>query len=171
MKVMPILLAATVSFVTLVCADEALPPDVQRVIDQRAAAVAKIDKVYLQELDKLKTKYTKQGNLDVANKLMELIRNQGGVLTNSLKPFVGKWIYQSDDPNDRRRLPREFSDTNLIDDTGARHPYVVEGRTIRVNWSGSENRFEQLTFDPEHPDVMHGVNHNGTSLTYKRVKN
>lgn len=49
-----------------------LPPDVQRILDQRAAAIAKIDEAYLNELKRLKINYTKMGDLETANKLVEL---------------------------------------------------------------------------------------------------
>jgi hypothetical protein len=89
MKALLLILAA-LSIVTFVQAEEVLPPDVQRVVDQRAAAVAKIDKIYLQELEKLKVTYTKQGNLEVANTVMKLIEAVE-MPTVAKEPLVGRW--------------------------------------------------------------------------------
>ena len=58
---------------TLVSAGE-LPDDVQRLIDSRARAVLRIDLKFVSELEKLKTKYTKAGNLDSANAIAALIK-------------------------------------------------------------------------------------------------
>lgn len=52
-----------------------MPFDVQRIIDQRASAISKIDRIYVEELKKLKNNYTKQGNLEVALKINELLAN------------------------------------------------------------------------------------------------
>ena len=57
---------------TLVSAGE-LPDDVQRLIDKRGEAIAQIDVKFVNELEKLKTKYTKAGDLDSANAIVALI--------------------------------------------------------------------------------------------------
>jgi hypothetical protein len=58
---------------TIVSADQ-LPEDLQRLIDRRADGVAKIDTVFVGELEKLKIKYTKAGDLDAANAVVALIQ-------------------------------------------------------------------------------------------------
>lgn len=62
--------------------EEPLPSDVQRILDQRAAAIAKIDRTCVEELKKLKSNYTKQGNLEAAVKINELLKTveSGGEL-------------------------------------------------------------------------------------------
>lgn len=58
--------------ITLVSASE-LPDDVQRLIDKRSEAVAQINLKFVRELEKLKIKYTKAGDLDSANAIVALI--------------------------------------------------------------------------------------------------
>jgi hypothetical protein len=58
---------------TLVSAGE-LPDDVQRLIDKRGEAIAQIDLKFVNEMEKLKTKYTKAGDLDSANAIVALIK-------------------------------------------------------------------------------------------------
>lgn len=50
-----------------------LPPDVQRLVEQRNNAIQNIDKKFAEELDKLKVRYTKAGELDSANTIVNLI--------------------------------------------------------------------------------------------------
>ena len=50
-----------------------LPPDVQRLLSQRDAAVTKIDRVFVDQLEKLKVQYTKEANLEAANATVTLI--------------------------------------------------------------------------------------------------
>lgn len=57
---------------TLVSAGE-LPDDLQRLIEKRGEAIAQIDLKFVKELEKLKTKYTKAGDLDSANAIVALI--------------------------------------------------------------------------------------------------
>ena len=52
---------------------EELPSDVQRLFGKRNEAIAKIDRTFVNELEKLKVKYTKKGDLDSANAIVTLI--------------------------------------------------------------------------------------------------
>ena len=54
---------------------EELPIDIQSLLNKRNQAVAKIDQTLVQELEKLKVKYTKAGELDLANATVALIEN------------------------------------------------------------------------------------------------
>jgi hypothetical protein len=76
--------------------EDALPPDVHRVVDQRAAANDKIDKIYLQELEKLKINYTKNGDLSTANKIVSLkseivLKNEVKLPEATQEAIIGKW--------------------------------------------------------------------------------
>jgi hypothetical protein len=51
-----------------------LPSDVQRLFEQRNNAIQKIDVKFTEELDKLKVKYTKAGDLESANAILDLIK-------------------------------------------------------------------------------------------------
>jgi hypothetical protein len=50
-----------------------LPDDVQALVAKRDEAISRIDITFVRELEKLKVKYTKLGDLDSANKIVELI--------------------------------------------------------------------------------------------------
>ncbi|MEP2777164.1 MAG: hypothetical protein ABJQ29_15095 [Luteolibacter sp.] len=52
---------------------EELPGDVQRLFDKRNEAVTKIDRIFVNELEKLKLKYTRNGDLDSAISIVALI--------------------------------------------------------------------------------------------------
>lgn len=52
---------------------EELPNDVQLLVSKRNAAIAKIDHTFIEELEKLKVKYTKAGELESANATVALI--------------------------------------------------------------------------------------------------
>lgn len=71
-----------VSAFALVCSlttlAETLPHDVVKLKSQRDAKVAEIDRVFIAELEKLKTKYTKEGNHDAASGIAKLIADTHG---------------------------------------------------------------------------------------------
>lgn len=76
---------------------EELPREVERLISKRNEAVTKIDRTMVEELEKLKLQYTKDGDLEAANKTVELI----DLYTDaSLKEeLAGKWrIYDTKNP-------------------------------------------------------------------------
>jgi hypothetical protein len=50
-----------------------IPPELERLNEQRASKIAEIDKVYMSQLESLKIKFTKAGNLDAANQVVALI--------------------------------------------------------------------------------------------------
>ena len=69
---------------------------VQNAIDQRADAMAKINKIYVQELDKLKGAYTKKGDLETANSIVSLVKEAGAGGSDapaSEMAIVGKWSW------------------------------------------------------------------------------
>jgi hypothetical protein len=61
-------------FIGIAHADE-LPSDVKNLLEKRENAVSAIDKRLVEELEKLKVNYTKRGDLDAANAIVELINN------------------------------------------------------------------------------------------------
>jgi hypothetical protein len=50
-----------------------IPSDVKNLLDKRDGAVRVLDKRLVEELEKLKINYTKKGDLDAANAIVELI--------------------------------------------------------------------------------------------------
>jgi hypothetical protein len=83
-----------------------LPPDVQRLVSQRDAAVSKIDRVFVDQLDKLKVQYTKEGNLEAANATVTLIKkfriveDKEDNQSESLSDIFGKTFSWSADGKD-----------------------------------------------------------------------
>ena len=78
MNLARISLFSTVCLLVSPLAGEPLPSDIQRLVKQREDAIAKIDKTFLQELDKLKLKYAKRGDLDTANQVASLMKTVSG---------------------------------------------------------------------------------------------
>ena len=64
------------------------PAELKRLNEQRDREIAKIDEIYMQQLEKLKAKYLKIGDLDAANQV-------AGIL-DSFEPtaIVGNWHWQ-----------------------------------------------------------------------------
>lgn len=54
-----------------------LPPDVDKLLKQRNEAISTLNKRYVEELERLKLKYTKKGDLETANAIVELINATG----------------------------------------------------------------------------------------------
>ena len=69
-----------------------LPEEAQRLIDMRKEAVEKIDKKFINELEEIKTTYTKRGDLDSANAILELIRTVPFPIQIDTQ-FDGKWQF------------------------------------------------------------------------------
>lgn len=53
-----------------------LPSDAKWLTAKRAEAIEKIDRTYVKELEKLKVKYTKKGDLDSANAIVALMEDK-----------------------------------------------------------------------------------------------
>jgi hypothetical protein len=77
-----------------------IPSDVQNLLDKRNSAVRVLDKRLVEELEKLKINYTRKGDLDAANAIVELIGkyNTDGVDENVDKDMkatlIGtKWVW------------------------------------------------------------------------------
>jgi hypothetical protein len=131
-----LLILAAVSIFPLAQAEESMPPDVQRVVDQRAAAVAKIDKIYLQELEKLKLNYTKKGDLETANKIVALTKQVSlpfSVNTaEELKTFLEDtvWNWSSDESGSNPDKLKFYNDgTYNISVDSAKNPWSAQSAT------------------------------------------
>jgi hypothetical protein len=136
-----------------VLAEQPLPPDVERVVDQRAAAIAKIDRTYVQELEKLKINYTKQGNLNVANKIANLI------LESQSDNYVGKWI--------AGRAVTEIKPDGEATVSNFRGNWIVKESTLIIQWN---NGFTDSYELPPVDGVLIGKNQLGKPLRMTRKK-
>ncbi|MDQ8189190.1 hypothetical protein [Roseibacillus persicicus] len=101
-----------------------IPDDLERLNLQRERKIAEVNRIYLRELEELKVRYTKEGDLEMANKILAVISSfelkeedetwylkvtkwrweSGGVLTlrsngkatHTLWKYPGKWEKQDD---------------------------------------------------------------------------
>ncbi|MGJ8634290.1 MAG: hypothetical protein ACSHX7_10250 [Luteolibacter sp.] len=73
---------------------ETLPHDVLHLQSQRKLALEEIDSKYRIELEKLKIKYTKTGDLEAANAIVHVLNNLKSPSTNK-HPVIGKWEFDS----------------------------------------------------------------------------
>lgn len=176
-----LLILAVVSILPFSQAEEVLPPDVQRVVDQRAAAVAKIDKICLQELDKLKVNYTKLGNLDMALKIEMLAKGlatkEGGTgfkyVTEGLKMeepiedfLKGDWVLHVSHNNHTEN--RSFKGRQLYWANGTRVSWVKTKDGIKID--AGELGFEELTIDPNQPNEMLGVHSKNPNSRFSYIR-
>jgi hypothetical protein len=72
-------------FLSVLQADEMPLPELARLQEQRAIKIAEIDRIYIGQLEKLKSKYMKQSELESANLVNEIIE-----LMNSPLQEIGK---------------------------------------------------------------------------------
>lgn len=163
MRLNPISLFIPILFQFVEAGD--VPMAVETVIEGRNQAIKKIDKVYVQELEKLKLGYTKKGDLKNANLVDELIK--GGHLSDIEPPKLdGKWHYVIEGQD--KGVIRVFNGGVMIDEQGTRRSFKSQGNLVTIPYS--DGQFEKLTLDAKNPDVISGTNHNGTSFVYTRVK-
>ena len=101
---------ATFSFIGVVTGEE-LPRDVRDLLSKRNKAVAKIDRIFIGELEKLKVNYMKKGDLDSANSVATLIEKHriDGVqeveAADPLSEVLGKtYSWTADGKDDGHRL-------------------------------------------------------------------
>jgi len=97
-----------------------IPPELERLNAQRARQFSEIDKVYMSQLELLKIKFTKAGNLDAANQVVailekmapakeadketrwiwggggELVLYPSGIATHTVWKKNGKWRRDAD---------------------------------------------------------------------------
>ena len=166
----------TVFFPTIIVAlsipmslGEKMPHGIQTLIDKRKGAIERIDKVFVQELEKAKTAYLKAGDLEKANLAAELIKNTSGSGNGEVFSLDGEWRYRIDGKVDGKifNVVRRFKGNNMIDEGGIERRWISENDGMRIDYG---SRFEKLVLDPENPDVINGANNLGMSFTYTRIK-
>jgi len=143
-----------------------LPQQVQRLTKKRQAAINKINDAFVNELEKIKTNYTKAGDLENANLVAALIKQTEGSISKEQFPLVGEWRYRTD--GEAVSVVRRFEGNKFFDQTGIRRDYVLTNDGITIWWNSSQ--FEKIILDPQTPDFLKGVNHTGARFTYTRIK-
>lgn len=172
MKTLALLLGLTVSLLSPLRSEDSLPNDVQQVVEKRLKGLAALNKAYAEELEKLKVKYATKVDLETANKIAALIAevtatNPPKIETKSMW-LKGRWEAVHEHPSGNVSADRTFDGLNLIDENGTARPYTIKGNVVRVDWGGGGVWFEELTIDPNEPNIMRGRNHDATKLKYIR---
>ena len=138
---------------------------------KRDLEYAKIDTVYLQELKKLKTQFTKAGDLKNALLIEEAIQSVYGKGEEKRQEFVldGEWSYYI---NGKKKAERRFENGKMVDEIGDVHNIELKGERLTIRWEKKEghnnNGWEKLTLNPATPNVFKGVNPKGTEVEYRR---
>lgn len=80
-------------------ADEDLPYDIAALQSKRDTKVIEIDRAYVRELEKLKIKYTKLGELETANKIVAMITEIHAAnpamirkVNEAVEKLIGSWV-------------------------------------------------------------------------------
>jgi len=137
------------------------PYDFQRLKDLHAKNIEKINQQYIQALDKLRTKYTKKGDLEVAMMLDDEIRKYKA----SGFKLDGKWKVIT---HNGKSYTRYFSNGEMIDQNKQRRRVEIKGETITIFWEGRRKGWEKLKIDPSDPDSLKGINSEGGKCVYIR---
>ena len=90
-----------------------MPHGIQTLIDKRKEAIRKIDKVFIEELEKVKTAYVKAGDLEKANLAAELIKSTSVIGTDEVFSLDGEWRYRID--GKAVSIVRRFKGNKMID--------------------------------------------------------
>ncbi len=95
--------AALAALLSVQAAEPELPKEAQELIAKRNAAVQKVETTFIGELTKLMVKYTKNGDLETANEIAEIIRSHpfqivedGAATPSAMMKIAGKWVSDSD---------------------------------------------------------------------------
>jgi|GEM_PF-6213000 len=156
-----ILICLICSFSLAFSSEKELPSEVQWLVSKRKEAVAKVDQAFVEELEKLKVKYTKTGDLEKANLVVTLIKQTKSIDGEEKISLDGKWLVNE-------KVTRTFSGNTMIDQDGKQHSWAYQNGVITIQIGKS---WEKLQFDPKNPDVLKGVNNSGTPHVYKRISN
>ena len=139
-----------------------LPTDVQNLISKREKAIAEIDRIYVRELEELKVKYTKAGDLDSANAIVSLIEK---ALVNEVSPLEGEWIYRRTGTNDKGTEYRISGD--FLISSAKRFKFTREAGQLVVDFQGKGNMLRFRIIDE---NTMRGKNYYGNAYEFVRVR-
>ena len=144
------------------------PQGVQTLIKKREEAVMKIDKIFIQELEKMKTNYTKDGDLENANLVAGLIKKTKEHDSKDTFDIDGEWRYRMGTA--AVSVVRKFKGNKMIDEKGSEWDWKLDDSGITIDFKN--NTFERLNLDPNDHDVLRGVSSykGGTSVIYTRER-
>lgn len=135
-------------------------------VDNRQSAINKVDETYAKELEALKIRYTKRGDLGNANKISALVEKARDAMPLSAQ-FVehlldGEWYYTWG----KKVYPRSFRNGKVVTEEGKVLSWTLEDRLVTIDWE--DGGFEYLTINPSELNVIHGKTNSGTQIAYTR---
>ena len=141
-----------------------LPMDVQSVLNKRRDAISKIDATYVGELEELKIKYTKLGDLENAVRINDMIASMKPASGDNLaKSAIGRWTYQK---------WGEEQWFELLENGEARHKskergkWRISGSTMYVEWNNGGKASLNL---PPKNGVLTGVDAKQGALSFTKA--
>ena len=158
MKIVWILIVGYFS-ISLSVAENDMPREVKLLLDKRDNEIAKINAAHTKELESLKAKYMRSGNLENANLVNSLIlQTQTIMLDGEWRVYAGgKYVGV-----------RQFKGEVMIDERGGKHKWTFKRGILKIDWG--RGRFEQFKVSARVPDALVGPNDNGTMVKYVKVK-
>lgn len=123
-----------------------LPYEVTQLIQKRERAVSQIDKRFSEELESLKIKYTKQGNLSAANAVARLLGEQDAKQDQAKDPIVGDWdfFYQGKKRKYRFKEDGTFAGEFPVSGNAFSGTWKVNGTKILLETNGGKERFATI---------------------------
>lgn len=154
------------------------PTELTKLRSLRDKEIKKIDISYVKALKKLKTKFTKRGDLTSAISIddeiklfsSEAIKNNSNInerskLDGENFKIEGTWIVHTGN----KKYVRKFNKTKLVDQNGDKHSYEIKDGVITITWSYGGG-WEKLKINNDDPDLLLGTNTGNDNFIYKRQK-
>ena len=143
-----------------------LPSDVKQLLSKRNEAVAKIDEIFLKELEKLKVKYTKQGDLESANKTVDLIEKYSQESPKTVPKIedelIGRWIGRTSSG-----LSPEYFFMRNGNVNDGKWRIANNGKKLVCTWpDGTSDTFDL----PPVNNVLSGISSRGPTITATKMK-
>ena len=127
MKNVILILASFLAFCPAFGAE--IPAELERLNTQRARQIAAIDKTYISQLELLKIKFTKAGNLDAANQVAALLRRF------AVEDILGSYAYTGQDDGTWIYVLKENGVVFLPRDPKFKSSYVYNGGKLLIKHS------------------------------------
>lgn len=142
------------------------PPELQRIEDQRVSAIAKIEKTYIEELQKQRASYAKSGNQSAVALIDEKLKSAG--LETPAPPIdsiVGEWHYSKSGIGHQSFVLYENSTAQHA--TGVRGTWHVGRSKLFIKWDNGR----KVSFDlPPVDNTLKGEDVDGAVIATKGAK-
>jgi len=146
---MKILIAITTLTLSTLLSSAEQPQKLTRLITLRNQEVAKIDERFLEALEKLKVQYTKSGDLESANAVVEVITNLKSK-DQILDSIVGEWSFKYKGENREYIFTQDFKFSGKYPVSGNPFSGVWKrkGKYIYISRADESKRLGKITIDP-----------------------